>query len=249
MPTPDRWSPFDRHWAAVLGVPEATLRGAGVTTVPHARLGDWRGVWIWVRHACAVVSVPADWAETVARSLRSATASSVHDPSLPEALFGDDVDTTIGPTFLGAVTAERFVSAPSDSVRPLEPSDGPAIEVFRSAIEAQQWQHGAIDLRPGAARGEIMAAFDDGQILAMAAMREDAPGVCDPGVVTHPQARGRGLGRAVVSAVTERALGRGEVVLYQTLEANLPAVALARRLGYERYARNIAIRLRNPAVA
>ena len=45
--------------------------------------------------------------------------------------------------------------------------------------------------------------------------------------------------------VVQRALHAGKLLLYQTLEANSGAVRIALRLGYEQYARHLAVRLRN----
>jgi hypothetical protein len=45
--------------------------------------------------------------------------------------------------------------------------------------------------------------------------------------------------------VVQRALNEGKLLLYQTLEANSGAVHIARKLGYEQYARHVAVRLRN----
>jgi predicted GNAT family acetyltransferase len=62
-------------------------------------------------------------------------------------------------------------------------------------------------------------------------------------VITDPEARGRGHATRVVCALVERALAADRLVLYQTLLANAPAVAVARRLGFEAYATLLAVRL------
>jgi len=64
-------------------------------------------------------------------------------------------------------------------------------------------------------------------------------------VLTHPAHRGSGLGRNVVSEVVRRALAQHQLLLYQTLESNVAAVRLALGLGYTRYARHLAVRLKN----
>ena len=46
----------------------------------------------------------------------------------------------------------------------------------------------------------------------------------DPCVLTHPAYRAKGRGAAVVSMIVARALEDGKTLLYQTLEANAPAV-------------------------
>ena len=48
---------------------------------------------------------------------------------------------------------------------------------------------------------------------------------------------------AAVSRVTADALGRGLIVQYRALESNTPSVAVAERLGFQPYARSVAVRL------
>ena len=62
------------------------------------------------------------------------------------------------------------------------------------------------------------------------------------GVLTHPGHRGRGHGRAVAGAATQAAVAAGSVAHYQTLDANLSSVAVARALGYRRDATTLAVR-------
>jgi predicted GNAT family acetyltransferase len=66
-------------------------------------------------------------------------------------------------------------------------------------------------------------------------------------VITHPQHRGHGYGRAVVSRLTEEALHQGLGPQYRTLEANAPAMAIAHTLGFMHYATTVAVRLKPDA--
>ena len=66
------------------------------------------------------------------------------------------------------------------------------------------------------------------------------------GVVTHPHYRGRGYGRAVVTAMTAHGLAMGGVLQYRTLQANLPSLAIARALGSQHVALTLAVRLTPP---
>jgi predicted GNAT family acetyltransferase len=64
--------------------------------------------------------------------------------------------------------------------------------------------------------------------------------------VTHPGDRGRGYGKAVVSAMSAPGLATGGVIRYRTLQANFPAVGIARALGFQRFALTLAVRLTRP---
>ena len=66
------------------------------------------------------------------------------------------------------------------------------------------------------------------------------------GIVTHPGHRGRGYGKAVVSAMSAHGLAAGGVMQYRTLQANLPSVGIARALGFQRFALTLAVRLTQP---
>jgi RimJ/RimL family protein N-acetyltransferase len=63
------------------------------------------------------------------------------------------------------------------------------------------------------------------------------------GIITHPDVRGQGYGRAVVSAISAYGLAADLVPRYQTLAANTPSVAIARALGFTHYATTLAVRL------
>jgi predicted GNAT family acetyltransferase len=89
--------------------------------------------------------------------------------------------------------------------------------------------------------------FQGSLLLAVAGYRPWSDVAGDPCILTHPDFYGRGFGTAVTSAVVHRALAQGKLLLYQTLEANAGAVRIAHRLGYEQYARHVAVRLRNSA--
>src|SRR4030095_4284593 len=90
-----------------------------------------------------------------------------------------------------------------------------------------------------------MAAYFDGKrITAMAGYRPWNDHAGDPCVLTHPDFRRRGDGTVVVSSVVAAALEERKLLLYQTLEANRGAVQIAANLGYEQYARHMAVRLK-----
>jgi RimJ/RimL family protein N-acetyltransferase len=86
-----------------------------------------------------------------------------------------------------------------------------------------------------------------GDALAAAGMLEPwGPRLLHVGIATHPAHRGRGYGKAVVSAMTAHGLAAGGVVQYRTLQANGASVAIARALGFQRFAQTLAVRLTRP---
>ena len=77
-----------------------------------------------------------------------------------------------------------------------------------------------------------MGLFRDGRLWAAAGLRDFGEGLLDVTVSTHPEARGRGLGRAVVAALCRDALEAGRLVQYRHDETNPASAALAAAVGF-----------------
>jgi GNAT superfamily N-acetyltransferase len=227
----------DIFWADFLGVTPDEWDTPGLSIRKHAGL-TFRGLWSFRRKARTVVSAPAGWVTPL-----SALVSRLNEPFLDEsewrATIGEDFEVAIGPAFQGCLDPARFRKVHDGNTRFLEQSD-PAIAEFRSECTPDDWQLDKVE-------GPIAARFVDSKIVAGAGYRSWSASAGDPCVTTHPDFRGRGFGSATVSAVVERALGEGKTLLYQTLEANLGAVGVARKVGYEQYATHLAVRLKRDA--
>jgi ribosomal protein S18 acetylase RimI-like enzyme len=231
----------DRFWAEYLGVKPSDWSVPGVSVNAHVGLEGYRGVWFFRRRNRLVVSAPDGWVPHISRYLANL---SQYDRVAEEAplreLFGDDFDRRIGPAFQGALSPMHFRPFKSRNVRQPAAGDLPAIRAFC----AKCGEEGAADSGLDAATLYQAAFFINGRVAARSGYRPWTDHAGDPCVLTHPAYRGRGWGTAVVSMTVELALAAGKVLLYQTLESNAAAVKLAQRLGYERYAQHIAVRLK-----
>ncbi len=234
----DRLDRVDAFWARFLGVPVDALRVPGAIVAPHAALAGWAGVWVFVREQSGVASVPPDRVAALRSAIVQQPVSGWLDPKTARALVGPDAGAAIGPSYQGWLEPARFRAVPGD-VRLLVDADASAFAELRAACPEDEWEHGGVR----AAAGERWGAFHGGDLVAVAALRDRGGGAVDPGVIVHPEWRGRGHGLAVASAAVKAALQRDALVLYQTLAANAPAVTVARRLGFERYAGHVAVRL------
>jgi ribosomal protein S18 acetylase RimI-like enzyme len=108
-----------------------------------------------------------------------------------------------------------------------------------AACGPSAWEHGGIHAGGGPIYGAV-----EGERLLAACMIARWPGrIAHLCVATDPQARGRGLGQAVVGAAAAAALADGQLTQYRTLAANAPAMGLAARLGFTAYATTVAVRL------
>ena len=72
---------------------------------------------------------------------------------------------------------------------------------------------------------------EDGELVALAAVRERGFGLQEIGMDVMPSARGHGLGRAVVGAAGTYVLSQGDVVMATTAPFNVPSARTLRSVG------------------
>jgi predicted GNAT family acetyltransferase len=104
-------------------------------------------------------------------------------------------------------------------------------------VSAIEWEHAGLETAE-----PIFATFEQGTIASAAGARLLPGDVAHIGVLTASGQRGRGLGRAVVTATLTHALEEARLPQYQTLLANRGAMSIARALGFERFATTLSAR-------
>jgi GNAT superfamily N-acetyltransferase len=229
-----------RYWSRFFGVTAEVLEGGGVHVVPHVGLADYVGAWIFWHGEAVIVSAPGSWVDEL-RPAAGQLARSAPDPDLARRLFGEAVERCIGPAYQGYLEPGSFRPRPHERVRRLAEGDGSALVRLREACGETAWEHASIDPESG---DSCWGLLENGELIAAAQCEVWVPGVVSPGVLTHPAHRGRGCARAVVSAAAAEAISRGDLVLYQTLLQNEPALRVARALGFRQLATHVAVRLR-----
>lgn len=235
---------IDITWAAFFGLSPPVFLLPGIQVVAHHQLADYQGVWLFRHHASLCLSVPPGLVGGVQAAVGAHTIESVFSEVGIRALLGTRIERIIGPAYHGYVERPQFRSAFHPSVRPLLRADQGAMQKLADACEIEAWEHAAIAFD----EPHVFGYFVDDHMVAAARYRPAWGEAATIGVVTHPAFRGHGYGRAVVSAATGEGLEAGFVVLYQTLLANAPSVALATRLGYQPYATHLAARLNSAGV-
>jgi GNAT superfamily N-acetyltransferase len=202
-------------------------------------------VWLFRHHASLCLSVPPGSVEGVQAAVHAYTVERLFSEAGIWALWGPRIARIIGPAYQGYVERPQFRPAPHPEVRALSRADRAALQRFADACEADAWEHAGIAVD----EPHVFGCFVDEHVVAAARYRPAWGDAATIGVVAHPGYRGHGYGRAVVSAATAQGLEAGFIMLYQTLLANAPAVALATGLGYQPYATHLAVRLTSEGAA
>lgn len=219
------------YWTERLGVPADAFETDGVVV---GAVGHDDGVQVFARNDAVVVGAPSSLVADCRAHIDELASVAVDEPSTLDrwvAAHVAPVETVLGPAFYGYTDAEHFEPVES-TARVLTAEDETAYERFQAAVPADEWDAGGPAFEPG----ETVGIEAEGRLVAAAGYEVWDERIAHVGVVTHPEYRSRGFGRAVVSRATERALAAGLWPQYRTLEAWPWSVALAEGLGFERFA-------------
>ena len=98
------------------------------------------------------------------------------------------------------------------------------------------------------ALGDFWGVKLDGRLVAMAGERMKLPGYTElSGVCSHPDMRGKGLGKLLSMFVMKQIFARGDHPFLHAYAANTTAITLYRSIGFELRAHmNVAIVRRSP---
>jgi GNAT superfamily N-acetyltransferase len=215
-------------WAERLGCPAGAFDAAGLTLVPHP---SPQRFYALAAGAAVVVAAPES---LHARARAVADPQSLVTPEVLRALLPGAV--LVGPAVLAYL--HRALDAPEGLER-LDAADDARLLALRARVAAEEWQHANL----AAAEPPLFAHVRGGAVVAASGFQRLAGRVAHIGVLTDPEQRGRGLGRAVVRATAAQALALGLLPQYQTLVANSPALRIAQSLGFERFATSLSARM------
>lgn len=229
---------IDEYWASFFGLSTADFIKEGLKVVPHAELHDYQGAWLFRRGASTIISVPPGWVEKIEMHVRRRSQDTLTDRDFI-ALFGEGVEKVIGPAYQGYLQEADFRPVAS-SARLLSAADDTALQELAAACDAGEWDHSGIQV----GQHPNFGVFSGDCLVATANYVVQKDTAAWPGIITHPGYRGRGCGKAVLSAAVEHGLSKGLLLLYQTLAANGASIAVAENLGYRQYAAHLAVRLR-----
>lgn len=217
------------YWADRLGVfPNAFEESRG--TVGSAEEG---GIQLLFHGDSLVVGTPDPLLDAAEDRIEAGVSFDTEDG---DAVHGwltrfDGIEQAIGPTFYGYADRETFTPVESGA-RVLTAADTGAYQAFQRSIPGKEWEQGGTQFTPG----ETVGLFVDGELVAVAGFDVWEGLLAHLAVVAHPDHRGHGYGRAVVSQATERAFADGLLPQYRTSDAWPWSVALAQDLGFHRFA-------------
>lgn len=149
-----------------------------------------------------------------------------------QGLIGVEVETTFLDCYLDVNDFRCFTAKGNFTTRRLYgENDNPHLLNLYQACMEEDLDEAAINVdEPDPV---IYGMFDGNQLVAYASHRYWEDVIADMGVLIHPGYRGRGLGKAVVSALCEWCIENEIVPMYRVFSYNTHSRGLAQALGFK----------------
>lgn len=239
MTAPETLKKIDAFWAAYFGITPEDLNGGRTLAVSHAALQQYDGALAFKHRRSLIVSVPETTPEIEREKLRKATPGEGFDRAFLSRTFVVGSDKVTGPAWVGIADKQDFTPADTQGARLLEQGDDALIRGLAEGCGEATWKQSklALDRKPN------FGLVVDGKLVAASGYIVMGDLLAYIGVVTHPQRRGKGYAKAVVSASMAYAFENGLTAMWRTLSENTAAVTLAQSVGFRPYASTYDIQL------
>ena len=218
-------------WAAHLAARGAAGAATHVGGPQRARLTSFHGAAVMYRPPACVLAVPTDWSDHRQQGRAPATSRGVRRHAAAAGLRGRGRPGHRAS--LAGLCRCRRLSTSTDDGNAVADRPGPGC--------ADGWPPPVVRW-PGSTAASTRRGHRCSAALTARCWRRlgcwsgGGIGCCRWGL-THPDYRGRGYGKAVVSAMTAHGLATGGVVQYRTCKPISPSVGIAQALGFQRFAR------------
>lgn len=215
---------WDRSFAAGAPIPEAA-----VTVTVTEQVTDAAAL-LPTEDGCSRVALSPAAAETSGLASGTWSAAEVrHRLEAAGITLDDTADLYYWPEHVRAAVLGQ---APPVQERPLTAADADLFATFTAACSAADLDEAEVELDDwdvlGILAGDVLVA------VASAYLVDDSR-IADLGVITHPDHRGQGHGRALVHAFGHRLLAAGYEPQYRCDPDNDASAALARSVGLARF--------------
>lgn len=225
-------SALSDYYADLFGIDHEAL-WQGVTVRAHTgRLQDYEGYYVAWRGDGVHVSMPPASDAQVTRDLSTAAVE-----TLQQSDFWREFAANRGMQLIGPSTHAYSDRDPGSMDGVTIPRDEDLRSLRRTVDEADWAESGWNDEPP-----HIFGLYDDDRLVAAANLNPFHQHPRDIGVIVEPGMRGRGLSKAVAQQAASFAIREYGFARWGARNSNAASLAASRRLGFEHWCAQLAVR-------
>lgn len=222
---------LDEWWAERFSVARTAL-WRSFTTMPHGTLGDYPGYFVAWRGDGVHVSLPTTADPDAVNALGQQAIATLQEPS-----FWRGFAESIGLSLIGPSTHAYLDRDPGTDAR-VEPVDASVLASLEERVPEEDWRESGFADAPPLAFG----LHEDGVLVAASNLHLFGDRPRDVGVLVAPEGRGRGLAAVVARRAASHAVREHGLARWGARNTNVASLATARRLGFEPWCTQLAIR-------
>jgi GNAT superfamily N-acetyltransferase len=226
----------DRFWSSTLGVEPSELHVAGVRVRPNADdRAEWRGAYVLAFDDAVSVFVPGDLVDDITKALAEHQATDALEPETWRTMLDGSLRAAFGPVVHHYL--DDGSQLPTEGLgRRINPRDSAALTDLRGAVAPGEWRDAGFT----AQTAMMFALFDGDRMVAAANLTEGPDAATDIGLVIDPAERGKGYGLRIAATAAKQAIAMHGIARFRVYAASAPTLAIAAKLGFTEYGRNLA---------
>ena len=231
-----------QNWTGYFGYPVETAQKNGTTLLPESKYDGDKIIALWYIGKHTFVQLDPAYYPQLDKLVKEMPASM--------SLSGDYIEETWGKDAISARDAgllhylfpqdlPSYLPAEPFRLRQLSEADAIAMSALHEANTPEDVDEGYVEVTH-----QIAFGCFSGEQLVAAASGYERTGFLDIGVLTHPEFRKKGLGKAAVGALCEWANQNGMIAQYRHDILNTSSQNVARSLNFQTYFKSESVSLR-----
>jgi predicted GNAT family acetyltransferase len=231
-----------KNWADYFHCPLETIHQPGTTLFPESKYGGKKVIVLEYIGKHTFAQIDPFYFQTLNQLVKSLpAATSLHGEHIQKAWGGHEIETqNIGLSYyLFPADLPSYLPSSEFSLRKLTDKDAENMTTLHRANTPEDVEEGYVEVTHQIAFG----CFFNDQLVAASSGYERTD-FLDIGVLTHPDHRKKGLGRAVVGALCEWANEKNMIAQYRHDQVNINSENVARSLNFKPYFKTEAFTFR-----
>lgn len=231
-----------QNWAGYFGCPVETAQQNGTSLLPERKYDGDKIIALWYIGKHTFVQMDPAYFSQLEKLVKELPTDTSLSGNHIETAWGRDAISSrdAGLTYyLFPQDLPSYLPAEPFSLRQLSAADADAMSALHAANTPEDVDEGYVEVTHQIAFG----CFLDEQLVA-AASGYERTGFLDIGVLTHPEFRKKGLGKAAVGALCDWGVQNNMIAQYRHNTLNIGSQSVAQSLNFQMYFKSEGISLR-----